>query len=108
MARLWECLLVCTVDGESGGGESGGGDHLAVVDAGLAFVGQVVAQEDRVGEVQRQRLQVAEVDLATAGKTNLDVWEKEPEQREDADTALRRAVRKRPKIRCQRSTASDR
>ncbi|MGF6888123.1 hypothetical protein ABIA39_006636 [Nocardia sp. GAS34] len=87
MAGLWKCLLVCAFDGESRVG-----DHLAVVDAGLSLAGQVVAQEDRVGQVQRQRLQAAEVDLATAGETDLDVREEEPEQREDADTAFRGEV----------------
>lgn len=64
-------------------GESGVGDHPVVVGAGLAFTGEIIAQEDRVGQVQSQWLQTAQMNFATSGQTNLDVGEAEAEQCQD-------------------------
>ena len=69
-------------------GEAGVDDHPAVVGAGSSFAGEVVAQEDRVGEVQRQRLQTAQVDFAPARETYLDVREVEAEQCQDPKAAV--------------------
>ena len=68
--------------------QPGVGDHLQVPAAGLAFAGQVVAQEDRVDDVQRERLQAAQVDLAPAGQPDLGVRADEPDHGQDAQAAL--------------------
>src|SRR6185437_2159528 len=70
-------------------GEAGVGDHLQVAGAGLALAGQVVAEEDRVDDVQRQRLEAAQVDLAPAGQPDLGVRAGEPDHGQAAQAALR-------------------
>src|SRR5207248_10242689 len=72
-AVLRQGALVRALDGEAGVG-----DHLQVAGARLALAGQVVAEEDRVDDVQRQRLQAAQVDLAAAGQPDLGVRAGEP------------------------------
>lgn len=67
-------------------------DHVEVGLAGLALTGQVVAQEDRVGDVQAQRLQRAQVDLASARDPHLDVGADEADHRQDPQAALRGEV----------------
>jgi hypothetical protein len=67
-------------------------DHLQVGVAGLALAGEVVAEEDRVGEVQGEGLHRAQVDLTAARDTDLDVRADEADHREDAQTALRGEV----------------
>src|SRR5712691_400676 len=70
-------------------GKAGLGDHLQVAGAGLALAGQVVAEEDRVDDVQRERLQAAQVDLAAAGQPDLGVRADEPDHGQDAQAAPR-------------------
>ena len=42
-------------------------DHLVVGRRGLALGRQIIADEDRIGRIQSQRLQAAQVQLAAAG-----------------------------------------
>ena len=79
-----ERLVLLTLDDESGVG-----DHLQVSRSRLPFAGQVVAQEDGVGQVQAERLQAAQVDLTAARNAHLGVWKHEAEQGKDAQAALR-------------------
>ncbi len=72
--------------------EPGVRDHLQVGLACLALGGQVVAEEDRVGQVQRERLHRAEVDLTAARDADLDVGADEADHRQDPQTALRGEV----------------
>ena len=53
--------------------EAGVGDNLEVRLGGLSLAGEVVAEEDRVGHVQGQRLQRAQVHLPAAGDAQLRV-----------------------------------
>ncbi len=69
--------------------EPGVGDHLEVCRTGLTFARKIVAQKDRVGQVERQRLERSQMDLTTAGDPNLDVGKDESKQRQHAQAALR-------------------
>lgn len=66
-------------------------DQLEIVGARLSFAGEIVAEEDRVGDVEREYLQSAEMDLTSAGEPDLDVGEAEAEQGQDSQAALRQA-----------------
>ncbi len=72
--------------------EPGVRDHLQVRVARLALAGEVVAEEDRVGQVQRERLHRAQMDLAPARDAHLDVRADEPRHRQDAQAPLRGEV----------------
>ncbi len=72
--------------------EAGVLDHVEVGLAGLALAGQVVAEEDGVGDVQAERLHRAQVHLAPAGDPHLGVRVDEADHREDAQAALRGEV----------------
>ena len=65
------------------------GNHLKIGTARLAFAGQVITEEDRIGKVKSERLQRAEVNLPAAGDPDFGVGEEEPEEGEDAQTPLR-------------------
>ena len=56
--------------------EAGVGDHLEIRSGGLAFAGEVVAEEQGVGEVQCLGLQCAEVHLPAAGHPDLTVGDR--------------------------------
>jgi fatty-acyl-CoA synthase len=64
-------------------GESVVADHGEVIGGGLALGGEIVAEEDRVGQLQRHRLEGFEVDLATAGQSDLTVGADEAGRRDD-------------------------
>ena len=72
--------------------EPGVRDHVEVGLARLALAGEVVAEEDRVGQVQGERLQGAQMDLAAARDADLGVRADEADHRQDAQTALRGEV----------------
>src|SRR4029077_14045388 len=60
------------------------GDHLQIRSGSLALAGEVVTEEQRVGKVQRLRLQRPEVHLTTGGHPDLAVGAGEAGEREDA------------------------
>ena len=88
-AHLTRDFTVTIGVGRALDGEAGVGDHLQVAGAGLALAGQVVAEEDRVDDVQRERLQAAQVDFPAAGQPDLGVRAGEPDHGQDAQAALR-------------------
>src|SRR5699024_11355029 len=64
--------------------EPGVGDHLQILAARLALTGEVVTQEQRVGHVQRDALELAQVTLADGGQAHLGVRVDQEGHREDA------------------------
>ncbi len=60
--------------------------------ARLSLAGEVVAEEDGVGQVQGERLHRAQVDLAPARDAHLDVRADEARHRQDAQAPLRGEV----------------
>src|ERR1700677_3593323 len=63
--------------------EPGVRDHFQVLAARLALAGQVVAEEDRVDDVQRKRLQRPEVNLPSPGQPHLRAWAHEAHHGQD-------------------------
>src|SRR6266849_9842599 len=64
-------------------------EHRPVRLGGLTGCRQVVADEDRVRRVHRERLQRAQVDLAAAGDADLLRWAGQAHERQDLQAASR-------------------
>jgi len=69
--------------------EPGVGDHLQIGLGGLSLAGQIIAEEQRVGQVQRQRLQRAQMQLPTARDPDLRRRARKPRQRQNPQATLR-------------------
>src|SRR5664279_1374224 len=64
--------------------EASVGDHLKICLGLLALAGQVVTEEEGVGDLQCKRLERTQVHLATGGHAQLGVGAGEADQRENA------------------------
>ncbi len=72
--------------------EPGVGDHLQVGLARLALGREVVTEEDRIGQVQGERLHGAQMDLTATGDPYLHVRTDEPHHRQNPEAPLRSEV----------------
>src|SRR5690625_4006371 len=68
--------------------ESAVDDHVEVLFCGLSLRGEIVAEEEGIGHMQRHRLQRAQVHLAAAGDAQLPIRAQEANGAQNAQAML--------------------